>query len=1205
MNWSTSLPDGVRMLSDNTATLAFVSDGSGISSSTLSGPGLSITGHEGNLNSITPTFVIPAGAIGGGPFTGGTDPVFQLGTLTNLDSDANQEFIILEFNALIENIAGNQSGVTRNNAANVRVDGSAAGGNSNLLGVSIVEPSIHDLAKAANPTVGDAGDTISFRITFSNPAIANVATAFDLRLSDTLPSDMALDVGSVSITVSGATGVVDNSSGNTLDIVIASLAAGGTVQIDYDAVLLGTVQPEQLVTNTASLSYTSLPGSGTAVNSTGSSTPGPDGSITGERNGSGGVNDYAVTDNATVTITEPAISKIVLSTNQSSTFGSDVLVGEEVEYELGFAVVEGTSTTVAVTDHFPAGMALVSFDSITASPTLSTSVAGGFTAALANVSISAGGTDFTIDLDTITNTDTDNATAETIHIRFTAVVLNHAAVQDGVDLVNSATVFYAGGDVTTTAPAVSVVEPLLTATKTASTPTGDAGGAAITFTIVLAHDVTSSADAFDVVLEDTLPGGLDYVNGSLTHVGGVVPTSLSESSGTISATFDALPHGSSSTLEFAAMLNETTLPGQPVTNSVATRYTSLPTDVTTPLSTYNALSTERTGDTGNPGGVLNDYFISTSEVVTVRSNTLSGFVYADNDNDGTRDTGESGIGNVPLTLTGTDNFGNVVDVTTATAGDGSYSFANLRPGGYTINAAQPTGYLDGDESVGSQGGTASNDHIDVTLPIGTQTTGTENNFGELLPASVSGSVYRDDNNDGLQQPGEIGVDGVSMRLTGTDDRGNPIDVSVTTDSSGSFTIGNLRPGTYTLTQSQPAGLLDGADAVGTQGGTLGNDVISDFTLVPAENGVGNFFGELLPASLAGIVFADPNNNGIVDGGEPGIGGVTIALSGTDDRGDAVSQTTTTSVDGSFSFPNLRPGTYRVDETQPASPFYFDGLDAAGSLGGSVLNDQISSIPITTGVAGTDYLFAELPPADPVGYAFVDVNDNGIREAGEPGIPGVVITATGTDDLGQPVNLTDITDSNGFYQFQYLRPGTYRITETQPAGFVDGQEQNGTPPAIVGNDYFDGLALTWGQLAGDYNFGEIAYGSLNGRVYVDSNQNGQSDPFEMPLANVVITLTGQDLVGNPVSRTTMTDSAGNYAFSNLVPGRYRLEETQPATYLDGPESVGSLGGVLNPNAIDQIFLNANDDGIGYDFGENGLLPELITKQFFLARNRRLI
>ena len=168
------------------------------------------------------------------------------------------------------------------------------------------------------------------------------------------------------------------------------------------------------------------------------------------------------------------------------------------------------------------------------------------------------------------------------------------------------------------------------------------------------------------------------------------------------------------------------------------------------------------------------------------------------------------------------------------------------------------------------------------------------------------------------------------------------------------------------------------------------------------------------------MFEDPNDNGNLDGGELGIGGVAVTLSGTDDLGDPVSRTTTTTGSGSFAFTNLRPGTYRLDETQPLTPFYFDGSDAAGSLGGIAGNDQIDAIPVSPAVAGTDYHFAELPPADPVGYVFVDINDNGVREAGEPGIPGVLITVTGTDDLGQSVRLTDNTDGNGFYQFQYLR-----------------------------------------------------------------------------------------------------------------------------------------------------------------------------------------
>ena len=372
-------------------------------------------------------------------------------------------------------------------------------------------------------------------------------------------------------------------------------------------------------------------------------------------------------------------------------------------------------------------------------------------------------------------------------------MLNIAAVQNGIDLVNAATVFYSSGDVTATAPAATVVEPVLVVDKSPSSPTSDAGGAAITYTIVISHDASSTADAFDVVLEDMLPGGLNFVNGSLAHVGGVVPDALSESGGALTASFNAFPLGSTSTLEFVAILNETTLPGQTVTNSATLTFTSLPSEVTAPMSPYNVLSTERTGDTGNPGGIVNDYLASDPAAVTVHTNTISGFAYADHDNDANRDAGEPGIGNVAVTLAGQDNFGLAVILATTTAPDGSYSFADLRPGNYTIEATQPAGYLDGDESVGSQGGTATNDRIDLVLPIGVQTDGIENNFGELVPASVSGLVYRDNDNDGLQQPGESGVDAALLRLTGIDDRGNPVDISITTTSTGSFAVTDFAP----------------------------------------------------------------------------------------------------------------------------------------------------------------------------------------------------------------------------------------------------------------------------------------------------------------------------------------------------------------------------------------------------------------------------
>ena len=59
-----------------------------------------------------------------------------------------------------------------------------------------------------------------------------------------------------------------------------------------------------------------------------------------------------------------------------------------------------------------------------------------------------------------------------------------------------------------------------------------------------------------------------------------------------------------------------------------------------------------------------------------------------------------------VTLSGTDDLGNVVDVTVQTDVNGDYVFTDLRPSdanGYTITETQPAGFLDGVDTVGSLG----------------------------------------------------------------------------------------------------------------------------------------------------------------------------------------------------------------------------------------------------------------------------------------------------------------------------------------------------------------------------------------------------------------------------------------------------------------------------------------------------------------------
>lgn len=220
-----------------------------------------------------------------------------------------------------------------------------------------------------------------------------------------------------------------------------------------------------------------------------------------------------------------------------------------------------------------------------------------------------------------------------------------------------------------------------------------------------------------------------------------------------------------------------------------------------------------------------------------------------------------------------------------------------------------------------------------------------------------------------------------------------------------------------------------------------------------------------------------------------------------------------------------------------------------------------------------------------GRVFTDINNDGLQNVSEPGIPGVSLTIAGTTSAGVDIctvltSCTVVTDSSGNYVFSGLPPANaagYTVTETQPAGFTDGKDQVGSlgnvSPAHAsgtvlpaGTDTFT-VPLT--SSATGYNFGEppAASGSANlsGHVWLDSDHDramSSGASIDVPQQGWIVELLRN---GSLVDSRT-TDQTGAYVFAGLTPGSgYQVRFIHPTT------------GVIYGNAV------PNESGASYTNG----------------------
>jgi len=460
-------------------------------------------------------------------------------------------------------------------------------------------------------------------------------------------------------------------------------------------------------------------------------------------------------------------------------------------------------------------------------------------------------------------------------------------------------------------------------------------------------------------------------------------------------------------------------------------------------------------------------------------------------------------------------------------------------------------------------------------------------LGLVAPATVGDLVWEDFDGNGSFDGPDAGFDwnaeGIMINLTSVlgytnDLLGNPI--AAVNGGGGVYEFQNLPPDTYTVEFTQIVNnwyrTVDGFDST--------PDQATGFTMsFVLESGMTNNdqdAGYMQPAKISDFVWEDLNGDGVQDGGEPGVDfvaeGITIDITlaggaaATDLDGNSPPLLTDLG-GGMYEFDNLAPGDYEVTFGEIAMMWYISMQNTTGV-------DTDSDPDPTTGVAdngGAGYTLMSgdtnedvdagyVQPAKISDFVWEDQNGDGVQDGGEPGLDGVDIMIT--DDLGGGVTdldgnavITSTSTGGGLYEFLLLPPGDYILTVNTNVltdYFLSLQDQAGAPgdAGDAGNDS-DADQVTGethiveiesDEQQEDIDFGYFRSGTIEGRVFHDSDGNGQDGTgADAPYAGMTVQLATAagvtpvpDVFGALIP-DQISDGAGIVIFNDVPPGDYIL------------------------------------------------------------------
>lgn len=331
------------------------------------------------------------------------------------------------------------------------------------------------------------------------------------------------------------------------------------------------------------------------------------------------------------------------------------------------------------------------------------------------------------------------------------------------------------------------------------------------------------------------------------------------------------------------------------------------------------------------------------------------------------------------------------------------------------------------------------------------------------------------------------------------------------------------------------------------------------------------------ASIGDYVWIDIDNDGVIDGNEEGIQGVTLNLYLANDETTVISSVYTNN-DGFYQFIDLTSNDYTVKVDKATLPA---GLIETYDLDGNL--DSISrNITISNGNDRLDVDFGYNHTGRIGDTVWYDLNEDRDIDSGEIGIPNVRVVLK--DNKGNEIE--DTTDDNGNYLFENLPSGEYTV-EIDKTTLPKGVELVTDPDST--KDGKNAVYINPGESILTVDFGYNYTGAIGDTVWYDRNEDGiqQNDnnipdfEKELGIEGVKLNLYSSSDTST-VLDTVYTDEDGKYIFTDLDAGAYIVK-------IDTSTLPSGLVQVADPDSIfdheSTVIIGKDDQNLDMDFGYN--------------------